>query len=57
MADFAAYIDTLHCRLFRQGDQVGGKQGFADHMASNEVLALGGSYRRTAAAGHDQRDE
>src|SRR5215469_958856 len=64
MADFAAicfrvaFISVpLHSRLFRQCDQVDGKQGLANHVASNEVLALGGSNRRPADAGHDQRDE
>src|SRR5262245_51680656 len=64
MADFAAicfrvaFISVLFIPVFSaSATKCGGKQGFANHVASNEVLALGGSNRRTADAGHDQRDE
>jgi hypothetical protein len=36
---------------------MGGKQGFADHVPRDDLLAVGRSYCRTAGADHTQRDK
>jgi hypothetical protein len=36
---------------------MGGKQGFADHVPRDDLLAVGSSHCRTAGADHTQRDK